>query len=70
MKILQHAPKKTEAEKVCTISCACGCRFEFDSDDPLIERQLDKWDRTCSFIKCPECGNKFYLKPSFFCKVG
>jgi hypothetical protein len=69
MKILQHAPKRNSYQKVCTISCACGCRFEFGPDDPLIEHQLDKWDRTYSFIKCPECGNKFHLKPSFFYKV-
>lgn len=69
MKILQHAPEKIPIKKICTISCTCGCCFEFSPDDPLIEHQLNKWDCTYSFIKCPECGNKFRLNPSFFCKV-
>lgn len=66
MRILQHAPKKTDVEIVCTISCACGCKFEFGPNDPLIEEHLDKWDNTNHYIKCPDCGNSFHLRPCFF----
>lgn len=61
MKILQHGHKSPETEKVCTIYCACGCRFQFGNKDPLIEE-----DNIYHFIKCPDCGNRFRLKLTFF----
>lgn len=66
MKILQHAPKKTNIERIYIISCSCGCKFEFSSNDPLIEGRLDKWDNIHRYIKCPDCENIIHLSPSFF----
>lgn len=66
MNIIQHGRKSSETEKICTIYCDCGCRFQFGNKDPLIEEQWDKWDNIYRFIRCPDCGNRFRLKPAFF----
>lgn len=65
MKILRHAFIKPAVEKTCTISCTCGCKFEFTNTDPAIERVLNKYDQTEGRIKCPECGTIFRLSNQF-----
>jgi hypothetical protein len=66
MKILQY--QCPALKEVCTVHCACGCQFEFEKTDPCIEMQLDKWDNAHYYIRCPECGNRFHLRNSFFLK--
>lgn len=66
MKVLRHAPKKTAVEKVCTIDCPCGCKFEFTNTDPAIQKTLNKYDHTEGRIACPDCGTIFRLSVKFF----
>lgn len=66
MKILRHAPTKTVAEKVYTIDCPCGCKFEFTNTDPAIEEVLNKYDHTEYYISCPDCGTMFRLSDCIF----
>jgi len=58
MKILKH--KIENPIYVYKIHCACGCVFEFDENDPLIQH-----DKMRPRIKCPECTNWFFIKPHF-----
>ena len=66
MKVLRHAPKKTAVERTCTISCTCGCKFEFTNTDPAIQTALNKYDQTIYRIACPECGIIFRLSNQLF----
>ena len=43
------------------IECACGCIFEFYSDDPAIHFQ-----HKVPYVVCPECGQMFRLRKLFY----
>lgn len=69
MKILKHGiygSYNEKHERVCTISCACGCEFQFTKDDPCILTKIYPNGRKHRFTVCPECGNIFPIKGSFF----
>lgn len=67
MKILQHGRyvDNPETQRVCDITCACGCRFLFTNRDPAIERD-NYCEKIPAYIKCPECNTPFRLSALFF----
>ena len=68
MKILQHGrmTKLMPKQSVCKAYCTCGCIFSFTKDEPLIQYKIYPNGAKHYYIHCPECGNIFHIRGSFF----
>lgn len=61
MKVLEHGmyyDKKTK------IRCSCGCRFEYENSDIVLDKMLElttfppQWKK---FVVCPECKARIFI---------
>lgn len=64
MNIIQHG-NRHKGTIICRTSCACGCVFEFDKNDPEIKEKIYPNGVRHYFIECPDCGNIFRLSTAF-----
>lgn len=66
MKILKHG-NKFARNKI--ITCMCGCKFEYDEDDIMKDKELcfATFPPTLkTYVKCPECDAEIILSTQFF----
>jgi len=55
--------KIIEYPKVNIVSCCCGCRFSYESEDMVSEYSEASitWNKIDTYIICPICKKKTYI---------